>query len=532
VSIIAEDKERRVVPRWRYTTDHLYSAEFTGDPRAKNPQIINASFLEAKLNTWNRTKTAGNAIDILCAHQCGSKTPEANVAAKFLLEHANEMTPQVVSLARKTLGLSIVDQSIASNEAGSLISNANAIASQNVREIRHRLRHDLRNSLAWLDLCRSYTILGFDDKAERCMRNAIFLTPNHRHIIRAAVRFYLHIGQKERAHHLLTSNRRTPKDPWLTAAELAVAQVMEINPRFSRKGRQMVDSSGLPPAHLSELKSALGMLDLYSGAHRKAKQLFRASLEAPTENAVAQARWVGARLPGIEISEEAFALPKNHEARTWQALSETRWDDALQECVAWFNDEPFSSRSALVGSFIGLTLTNDPELAKQFAKLGIKASPDDALLHNNLTIALAYLGELDDSLDTFKAIPLPLPEGITPHVYVATAGLLKFRIGDATGGRELYDIAEKLATKLDVHTVRLFRLREELNSNPTTARSLLENFELPLSAQKDQYAKRLLTLLKAQLAPSLQNHTPQNKIDDIPLLERLDELLHRKGSPL
>ena len=52
----------------------------------------------------------------------------------------------------------------------------------------------------------------------------------------------------------------------------------------------------------------------------------------PTDNTVAQARWIRNYIPDIEITNEAFGLPLGFEARCWRELERGRWEAAQKEC--------------------------------------------------------------------------------------------------------------------------------------------------------------------------------------------------------
>ena len=320
-----------------------------------------------------------------------------------------------------------------------------SFARAKVSTARQRLQRDPRNPLAWLDLARGHSILGNLEKARFAMDRVLFLAPNHRHTLRAATRFYIHSGDFGRAHNLLLKAPPTKSDPWLMAAEISAAGLAERKPQFAREGRRLVESGTLPPEHLTELQGALGTLEFTSGANRRARKDLRSSLEAPTDNSVAQARWLATKLPGIAISDEAFELPLSYEARCWRALQESRWQDARKECLNWLYDEPFSSHPAQVGSYIGVSMTSDPKFAEASAKAGLTADPRDASLRNNLAIALAYQGKTLEAITEFRKIELPLPSDYPAYVYLATTGLLRFRAGDVEGGRKMYEKAERWA---------------------------------------------------------------------------------------
>ena len=113
------------------------------------------------------------------------------------------------------------------------------------------------------------------------------------------------------------------------------------------------------------------------------------------------------------------------------------------ECSGWLLDEPFSSRPALAGSYLGVSLTNNCEFAEACAVAGLRAEPKNATLRNNLVVALAYQGRIDEAIAQFVKIPLPLPDDLPAYIYTATAGLVQFRRGDIEYGRRCYEIAEK-----------------------------------------------------------------------------------------
>lgn len=494
MSMFVEDQERRLIPRWRFTNDTAFSLEYACDPTGWRPSTVNRSFLEEKLSEWKLSPSIGNAIDLLSCGLSGRWLEEVRPAAEFLAQNNESLSSQV-----KTLIDSInlpSEQTNFSKELSCGPESMFKVACTRAATARSRLRRDPRNAFGWLDLARAYTILGQRQKAITSIERALYLTPFHRHVLRSAVRLFIHVGQKDRAHRLLVRNPRTPSDPWLVAAELATAKVGDRSPRFARCGRRLINSGGLPPGHLTELQSSIATLEFYDGSERNARKNLRASLVAPTDNAVAQARWLGTKLPGIVIEETVFSLPLGYEARCWRALIDGRWDDAQFECRRWLTDETYSRRPAKVASFIGVALTTDYTYAKDCAKIGLQASPTDSTLINNLSVALAYGGEIDAAFKNFQKIKIPLQSDFPPYVFVATGGLLRFRLGDIDGGRRCYSWAERLAPKKMKHMVTIFRAREEQVASTKEAPDYLERaFK---TDSNDLYTRQLQVNLKEQ----------------------------------
>ena len=511
------NQERRLIPRWRFSNTISTSAEFAGDPRKKRPSNLNKQYLEEKIFDWNAEQSIGNAIDLLSCGLSGNWYDGIQPAITYLKQRNEILTPQVNALVQCVLELTGESQNRETSEQSEFVQSRESmflLACKNATGAKQKLKRDPRNVLAWLDLARAYTILGQNNKAQTCVKRALFLAPFHRHVLRSAVRLFVHVNEIDRAHSLLIRNARTASDPWLIAAEVSVAKIAERNPKFSRHGWELIKSSGLPPEHLTELQSAIGTLEYYNGANRKARQCIRASLVAPTDNAVAQARWIQTKLPDVSIDDNLLRLPLNYEARCWHALKKGSWDDAGLKCGEWLFDEPYSSRPALVGSCIGISLTAQFKFAVLCAQVGLQAEPKNVHLRNNIAVAMAYDGDMTKAIENFNKIDPPKDPKFPKHVLVATYGLLRFRAGDIKGGQKFYTKAENLASKEDKLRVKIFRAREELFANTKEAPKYLKDALSSKPTSDVLETQRLQSLLKQQ-ASDLYNHNPNMQIDRV-----------------
>jgi predicted permease len=117
------------------------------------------------------------------------------------------------------------------------------------------------------------------------------LSPNSRFVLRSAARLYLHANEPDRAHNLLLKAESTPFDPWLIAAELAIAPIAKVGPEFAYEAGWVLNSENYAPIHVTELASSLATLELADGNRRKARKLFQRALQSPTENSIAQVDW-------------------------------------------------------------------------------------------------------------------------------------------------------------------------------------------------------------------------------------------------
>ena len=502
MSAFAIDNVRRLIPRWRFADQGMASAEYAGDPRSRRRVQLSRSYLDQLLADWQENRTLGRAIDLVSCGIGGGWLSEVGPAADYLLAQKKMLSPQVLQATRYVLRCEPHDKRQVLLEHSQIAPNSVTFeaARAKVSTARRRLRFDPRSMLTWLDLARAFAILGQEQKSIWAMERALHLAPHHRHALRAAARLFVHTGKLGRAHALLKQNPRTPSDAWLMAAEISIATIAENKPQFAGRARKLVDSGQLPPAHLTELQSALGTLEYYHGANRRARRDFRASLEAPTDNSVAQARWISTRLSGIAISDSAFQLPQSFEARCWRALEDERWEQAQAECFYWLCDESFSSRPAQLGSYIGVSLTSDPGFAITCGKAGLQAEPRNAMLHNNIAVAFAYQNDLTNAFNHFGKIETPLPQDFPAHVYWATAGLLCFRAGDIDQGRKFYGESEAIAPAEEKVRVAIFQAREELNSRTEKCNEAVARARDFAKGIENKHTNRMLALLESQLS--------------------------------
>lgn len=451
------------------------------------------------MQDWHDSPSLATAADLVFGALAVGKANDARAAAEYLLEGRKQLTAHVVALAERALEEDPQGTPDSTKQQALLLAPDLAThARTTVHLARRRIARDARNTAAWLDMSRAYAVLGQKTQAECAMNRALAVSPNHRMVLRSAARLFIHLHDPERAAKLLSQHPRTRSDPWLLASEIATSSVAERSSKHLRAARQFLDSGILPAAHLAELHSALATIEFDNGAMRQARRHARESLIAPNDNCVAQARWLAARIPQIVVAPEAFDLAQSFEARCWRALRGARWNEALSEAHAWLVDEPYSSRPALIGSFIGVQLTEDYAFAAACARIGIQADPSNRTLHNNLAVALAYLGELSEAEVEYGRVAQRFDPEYPEFIYRATGGLLKFRAGYIAEGRDLYRRATKLAPEDVRARVLAHWLREELHAVPDGASTVTAICDRLLRSSKEPFTRRLVELVRAR----------------------------------
>jgi tetratricopeptide (TPR) repeat protein len=470
MSAFLERKDRKVIPRWRHSSTTAAIGELAS---AGTPGFaIAPGRIDKQVEDWERNRTAWHAADLVSAAFVQGLREPAVEAAQFLVREDASLPPSAWRLARRLLeGPEPL--------SGDLTDPAvvpDAAARQEIRGLKSRLRDDPRNAIAWTDLSRYHLTQGHPEKAASAIRIALALSPTNRFVLRAAARFFVHQGDLDRARRILVDSEATQYDPWLVAAEISVSAANGTKPRFAKVGRQLLAGRSFRCFDTTELASALATLELEHGNARLAKKLFHQALETPTENSVAQAEWASNLISGINLDVSSYEVPRNFEARAWHGQETGDWPTALRNAQQWQADQEFSSRPAMMGSYIASVIFENYVLARQIANRGRAANPDEPTLLNNLAFASASAGDLSEAQLWLKHA---LSTGQPTVALTATHGLVCFRAGLIEEGRALYLKAIESAghgTKQRA-LAALFLAREEILSSTAFAGQALERAE-------------------------------------------------------
>jgi hypothetical protein len=125
-----------------------------------------------------------------------------------------------------------------------------------------------------------------------------------------------------------------------------------------------------------------------------------------------------------------------YEAKSRSLAASGDFAQALTVAQEWLRDQPFALEPAQFISWLAVCGIQRPELAAEAAKRGLVANPDDWGLRNNLTVALAFLGDVPSAQNELSQIH---PDSIAAErrgIYIATVGLVAFRSGQIEEGRK------------------------------------------------------------------------------------------------
>ena len=488
MTVITSTDKRHVVPRWR----QFHAAIDVGElrtPKGTLPDEI-LQELDRRRREWRLAPSIMTASDLVHTAAIAGNLASVADAVQFILDLPN--VPELVKRSTKLSDEGYVDVHLA---------DVHVEESVKIAYLKRVLKRWPRNAVAWTELALLYCQLGVEAKARRCIRVATNLAPSSRYVLRSAARFFVHVDDAEQGRDLLRNTRRTKHDPWLMAAEISTSQVMGRASTLLKNGLNLLDRRKFMPSNTTELAASLGMQELQNGSKRKAKALFGQGARSANDNVRAQLQWVELNhsdaLPKIELRLED-EVDGEAKALGFQRMED--WSNTVKSARVWANSERFSERPSIFGSYISIEALGDAATAVEFLRKGMRANPNDGVLLNNLSVALAILGKTEGSAEKLK-LAKKHSSGSTHDsiMLTATEGLLEYRRDNIQKGRDLYLSAMKLAKKhknpdMGIRAAIYMAIEEldaKTNDSGVLAKMVLNSIREPLLSKTGPLVKRL-----------------------------------------
>ena len=439
----AHKRSRYVIPRWRPVARTVFLGEAAAvsgpQPSHTMPPMDTDQALVNALATFHDRPGKAFAAEAMAAAVLAGQPEAAEAPARRVLD-APALTSGLVSLAN-----ACVDKR--PPKPGPV---AVSVTRDYIRSFRTRLRGGRVGAHAWLDLALAHTSVGSYGRAEQALKVARALMPHPtRLLLRAEARFYQHNLKPGQALHVLAQQiDMVLSDPWLLAAEIGLRRLTGSTSRHVKRAQRMIDGD-ISPFHLSELAAAVGTEELMAGSHKRARRLFRAAVEDPAEQGLAQTIW--ARQLDSRITPPAVqTLRRSAEARARDAIARSRWRQAVSACWDWQAEELFASMPAIMLSTILSVYLGNFDAALKVADQGLMFNPGDPYLFNNKAFILARMGRLEEADAVLAGLDTAvLSEPLFAVLIGATAGLISIRGGLVDQGRRLYRRAYEMARLLD-----------------------------------------------------------------------------------
>lgn len=440
-----EKKDRHIIPNWRSFENTSKLGELNGSKSIN----LDSSFkpdISDLIDSWNEFNCIGIAGDILgVALVCNQENDKTvRDVSEFVLQNKTIASKAIIDVANKILtpkkdkielSLDITKPKIFNDKTDlfEIYSKINIY--------KKKLIHSPYNPIYWIELARYYSILGQDIKAERAIKNGLFLAPENRFVLRSVARFFVHIGDLEMAHDIIRKSKLTKFDPWLLATEISIATLRDRNSIFTKSGIQIVESNNFHPFNISELASSVASVELKNDSINKSRKLFEKSLIHPNDNSLAQAEWASQEEKNlIRINLNEFQMVNSFEAFARENAEQENWQNSIDFSREWFFDQPFSKMAVLFGNEIASRKLKDYNQAGEIAKLGLISHPNDAHLLNNIIYSLCLQNKLEEADKYLKDVR---KDDFTSNTFsaiclTATKGLLYFRKGYHDLGRKFY----------------------------------------------------------------------------------------------
>ena len=434
-------QRRLLVPRWRslcvtLSSDELAAPCRAGALQAESPHLPD---LGRKIKDWSLEPGLITAGEVVGACLVEAQEYRGVNAAMFLTSSTTTPTSFLRHMAEITL------------ERAGTQTGSPQVSKQSVQVEkalwRQRTRLYPMNALAWVELALHDVIVGKKKSARRHMLTALKFAPDNRHVLRSASRLFLHLGDPERAYDIIERSHGVESDPWLMAAEVAIAELVNRKPQFVIKGRRMVADDSYDAGQITELAGAIGTLELSDGRRKRARDLFRKSLQSPTGSALAQAEWASPQI-GLEPIPlgQLESMKEAEEAKVFHFLREEQFEKIPQACVAWSRAEPYSARPYEHASGASCMIGNHKETLDSTEK-GLRIRGKSEILLNNRAFALIHVGRLAEADAALMNIQKESEKSW--FVREANLGLLAMRQGRYSVGRAFYETAIRGFRRLD-----------------------------------------------------------------------------------
>lgn len=538
MSVSKSKSNRHILPRWRSSFVENGSRELVA---LKKPNTLikedRSHAVEAK-HDFELEPSIGRAADIL-AMSISHESPElVERASRFIMEHEDEAPPLLFAFVKEKI-TGHQERSAQPDE------NQHPPYKQSVSQTRSQLRINPQNPLLWSDLGRHFATLGKKREAKRCMQIALGQAPNHRKMLRMMSRFLAHAGEHEEAHKLLAKHPLTKRDPWLMAAELACSQIAARKPTSWSKANDIIKNKLVSPQHMTELATAVAMMELEVGNNKRAKKLVKAGLVNPTENTLAQVFWAQENKhlqDGFHLESLVRHTNKAYEAEFQMMMSEGRLLDALKAAKEWDDDEPFAARPKFEIAYIA-SLIDQLDVTLEMGRLVKQIDGDlDPVLEMNCIYATLSIGEVFTAPDLVKIhdriVQLQEQSKDTSYQALANLGLFHYRYGDRGLGRRYYQEALSLALSGKLYDqaamASVFFARESILAGDEDAKQVLTETHLLVDKARNKigefYLRKLQDLImNPQNAEEILSPRTAKKYleDNTQLTQR--QLLNRMG---
>ena len=435
---------RRLVPRWQNLNDAYDSKEILPNEKSSSKEEIKATIfdeIDQAKKEWLKEKSFLSALEYLEKQKIGAVEcdKEACEFLKKVVSSNNQLPDAIRGFFNEEIGFATEYPTP-------------QIAISNIRK--QTILHP-NDAYLWLELARNHLIVGSIEKSEKALLIARSLAPNDRYVLRSMMRFYHHTHDIDKALYYVRRTNNLTIDPMILSGEIALCNTVGKPAKNIKQAKYMLQSNNFSPFSLSELASEIATMEIMGGREKIGKKLLAQSLNAPTENALAQTAWINQcvmKLPWIE-QINSLCIHNNFEGEIYLGLASQDkpidWRHLFEQCKLWNAYQPFSRNPIYLAGSIATDFLEKYQEAYDFSLSALSNHKDEAGLLNNIAYAAILKGDEENAQIYLKLQLSKCKTDEEKVVYLATKGLYEFRFGEISLGKELYVSSFELANKIN-----------------------------------------------------------------------------------
>lgn len=431
------EDDRNVIPRWR-SPIVADSWEIAAARDIGNTPLLDTMFAD-ELGLWRAEGTVAAAVDI---YDTGILLSDKKLQAEGMgpiLRNSSQVPPPLIYDIRRSLAK---EESLPVRRMRlSRFESNEAYRRRTIALLKRRAVEHPRDVLNLLETARLYVLSGQGVNAERYIQRALYLAPNNRLVLRSATQYYKLVGDLNEILPALRTNDVGRYDPLIQSSEIAASDLAGRGSRFASAA--LKNLKGLRDVSLrqSELALAVATIEYGAGtAQRRVFQMVRAGIAHGTENAQAQAVWLGeqaerplgALMPTLQLSDNAY------EAKALALFEGERYAEAAQQTILWLQDQPFEPDAiCLLCNCYAVYLHNAGD-ALPFARSARVLHADNWAVQNAILLVFVGSGNLVEAAETLNILNRLSTTQIIQAYYYAGLGMFLYAKQDTIKGAENY----------------------------------------------------------------------------------------------
>lgn len=484
--------KRQLIPRWHTSRKMAFVQQLTasGSRREDDNSLL---IIEEKKRLWERYPSLASATDLFVSLKLANMTSDLQFkkTGSYLLLKSNEVSDAVKDIVSPRLRKLDPSNNYTTNK-------------ERIYVILNILKGFVKDcpydSLTWNDLAFYYAVIGEKHKAEHCMNVSYNLSSSHPFIARSYARLLVHYEDPEKAIHILKKTGAVKSHPEILSADISIRTAFDIRNPDITTARRLINKYSNRPCYISELSASIGTIEVESGSLIKGKTHLAASAISPTENTVAQLKWISQQ-HNIFIPIKKSSI-QSLEADAITYYNNKEYSNCRDSLMTLHRFQPFSEGALVDAGYVSMVALDDPEFVCDSSEYFGDDVVASFSARNNYIVARLEIGILDNTEEMLLDLRKLAQEEENKAVLSAAIGMYLYRIGDIDGGKKKYEITNAFfRVSKNYFSLALALLHQgmmEKRLGIGSAKTILE--QAKKEAKKASKSPELLAKIKRELA--------------------------------